>query len=196
MLRRRADDRDQAIRVERGAVVAGCVVGSGQASAPGRTGADNRLFVNGCLWVFRSGAHWRDLPERYGKWKTVHRRFGASRFESSASAAAVVARRSCPIISGAADVAHNVIWVRYSSSLIPAVADLKPFGIVPAARSGVAEARIAHEADLRIIVGDVAGRTPQVPADRTSPGSDVEPPVFANRINDRASSRLQRCPIW
>lgn len=41
----------------------------------GRTGSDNRLFVNGCLWVLRSGAHWRDLPERYGKWKTVHRRF-------------------------------------------------------------------------------------------------------------------------
>lgn len=33
------------------------------------------MFVNGCLWVLRSGAHWCDLPERYGKWKTVHRRF-------------------------------------------------------------------------------------------------------------------------
>jgi len=47
----------------------------GKASDPGRTGADNRLFVNGCLWVLRSGAHWCDLPERYGKWKTVHKRF-------------------------------------------------------------------------------------------------------------------------
>ena len=47
----------------------------GKASDPGRSGSDNRLFVNGCLWVLRSGAHWRDLPERYGKWKTVHRRF-------------------------------------------------------------------------------------------------------------------------
>lgn len=46
----------------------------GKVSDPGRTGSDNRLFVNGCLWVLRSGAHWRDLPERYGKWKTVHRR--------------------------------------------------------------------------------------------------------------------------
>jgi putative transposase len=47
----------------------------GKAGDPGRTGSDNRLFVNGCLWVLRSGAHWKDLPERYGKWKTVHRRF-------------------------------------------------------------------------------------------------------------------------
>lgn len=47
----------------------------GKASDPGRAGSDNRLFVNGCLWVLRSGAHWCDLPERYGNWKTVHRRF-------------------------------------------------------------------------------------------------------------------------
>ena len=47
----------------------------GKVSDPGRTGGDNRLFVNGCLWVLRSGAHWRDLPERYGQWRTLHKRF-------------------------------------------------------------------------------------------------------------------------
>ena len=47
----------------------------GKAGDPGRTGADNRRFVNGVLWVLRSGAHWHDLPERYGKWKTAHKRF-------------------------------------------------------------------------------------------------------------------------
>jgi len=47
----------------------------GKAGDPGRTAADNRLFVNGVLWVLRSGAHWCDLPERYGRWKTLHKRF-------------------------------------------------------------------------------------------------------------------------
>ena len=47
----------------------------GKSSDPGRTGLDNHLFVNGCLWILRSDAHWCDLPERYGRWKTVHRRF-------------------------------------------------------------------------------------------------------------------------
>ena len=47
----------------------------GKEGDPGRTGSDNRLFVNGVLWVLRSGAHWHDLPERYGKWKTLHKRF-------------------------------------------------------------------------------------------------------------------------
>jgi putative transposase len=47
----------------------------GKKSDPGRTGADNRNFVNGVLWVLRSGARWCDLPERYGNWKTTHKRF-------------------------------------------------------------------------------------------------------------------------
>jgi transposase len=47
----------------------------GKAGDPGRSGADNRTFVNAVLWVLRSGARWSDLPERYGKFKTVHKRF-------------------------------------------------------------------------------------------------------------------------
>jgi len=47
----------------------------GRIGTPGRHGADNRHFVNAVLWVLRSGARWSDLPERYGKWKTAHKRF-------------------------------------------------------------------------------------------------------------------------
>lgn len=47
----------------------------GKATDPGRTASDSRVFVHGCLWVLRSGAYWCDLPERYGRWKSVHKRF-------------------------------------------------------------------------------------------------------------------------
>ena len=47
----------------------------GKAGDRGRAGKDNRTFVNGVLWILRSGARWSDLPEKYGKYKTVHQRF-------------------------------------------------------------------------------------------------------------------------
>ncbi len=52
-----------------------CGILPGKVGDPGRSGTDNRTFVNGVFWVLRSGARWCDLPERYGKYKTVHKRF-------------------------------------------------------------------------------------------------------------------------
>ncbi len=48
---------------------------------PGRRGqhggvaADNRRFVDAVLWVARTGAPWRDLPARRGRWNGQWRRF-------------------------------------------------------------------------------------------------------------------------
>src|SRR5688572_28912949 len=41
----------------------------------GRPAAEYRRILNGILWLLRTGAPWRDLPERYGPWGTVASRF-------------------------------------------------------------------------------------------------------------------------
>ena len=41
----------------------------------GRTGSDNRLFIDAILWLARGAAPWRDLPPELGNWRTVHSRF-------------------------------------------------------------------------------------------------------------------------
>lgn len=41
----------------------------------GRPVRDRRQVVNGILWKLSTGAAWRDLPERFGPWKTVYERF-------------------------------------------------------------------------------------------------------------------------
>src|SRR6266478_6340657 len=41
----------------------------------GRPAVDHRRILNGMLWILRTGAPWRDLPERYGPWRTVASRF-------------------------------------------------------------------------------------------------------------------------
>ncbi len=41
----------------------------------GRPAHDHRTLLHGILWILRTGAPWRDLPERYGPWRTVASRF-------------------------------------------------------------------------------------------------------------------------
>jgi transposase len=47
----------------------------GQEGDPGVTAKDNRLFIDAVLWIGRTGAPWEDLPERFGKYNSVWRRF-------------------------------------------------------------------------------------------------------------------------
>jgi transposase len=46
-----------------------------QKSHTGCPAKDHRTIINGILWILRTGAPWRDLPERYGAWSTVSGRF-------------------------------------------------------------------------------------------------------------------------
>jgi len=46
-----------------------------RADRRGRPWTDRRTILNGILWILRTGAPWKDLPERYGAYQTVHRRF-------------------------------------------------------------------------------------------------------------------------
>jgi transposase len=48
---------------------------SGRPGQRGRTARDNRLFVDAVLWIAKTGAPWRDLPERFGNWNSAWRRF-------------------------------------------------------------------------------------------------------------------------
>lgn len=53
--------------------ISGLIIG--RPGQRGSTGRDNRLFVEGVLWIVRTGSPWRDLPQAFGAWNSVFRRF-------------------------------------------------------------------------------------------------------------------------
>ena len=40
-----------------------------------RPAQDNRRYFEGMMWIARTGAQWRRLPDEYGKWNSVFRRY-------------------------------------------------------------------------------------------------------------------------
>ena len=47
----------------------------GRPESPGATAKDNRKFIDAVLWIARTVAGWRDLPERFGEWNNTFQRF-------------------------------------------------------------------------------------------------------------------------
>ena len=52
----------------------------------GRSRKDDRKMLNGMLWIARSGAQWRELPEAYGPWQSVYARFAKWRNDGTLEA--------------------------------------------------------------------------------------------------------------
>jgi len=74
----------------------------GRPDTPGVTARDNRLFVDAVLWIARTGAGWRDLPERLGRWDNTFQR-------SNRWAKAGVWARVMEELGGDADLEHLLI---------------------------------------------------------------------------------------
>jgi transposase len=74
----------------------------GKRSDPGRTAKDNRRFVDGVLWLARTGAPWRDLPERYGRWNSAFQRY--SRWSKRG-----IWQRVLEVIGGDEDLEHLLL---------------------------------------------------------------------------------------
>lgn len=69
-----------------------------------RPWTDHRLAVEGMAWKYRTGAPWRDVPERFGKWNTIYKRF--TRWAEDGTWAKLLAE-----VHKRADAAGKIDWV-------------------------------------------------------------------------------------
>ena len=85
-----------------------------RAQGAGRPWSDHRLTVEGVAWRFRTGAPWRDLPERFGKWNTVYKTF--DRWASDGTWQQILAA-----VQARSDAAGDLDWVTAVDSTITRV---------------------------------------------------------------------------
>jgi transposase len=97
----------------------------GQPGQHGGLAQDNRRFLNAVLWIARTGAPWRDLPQRLGNWNSVWRRF--DRWTTKGVWARVLDALRDP----------DLEWLILDSTAVrahPCAAGAKKSGTAPAAR--------------------------------------------------------------
>ena len=79
-----------------------------------RPWADHRLAVEGMAWKYRTGAPWRDVPERFGKWNSIYKRF--NRWAGDGTWEKLLAE-----VQKQADAAGKIDWVVSIDSTIARV---------------------------------------------------------------------------
>ncbi|MFI5828718.1 IS5 family transposase [Streptomyces sp. NPDC051578] len=80
----------------------------------GRPRAEDRRVINGMVYKIRTGVSWRDLPERYGPWKTVYTRFRRYAIDG-------VFTRALQQVQARADAAGDIDWlVQIDSTIVRA----------------------------------------------------------------------------
>ncbi|MFE0802678.1 IS5 family transposase [Streptomyces sp. NPDC058812] len=83
-------------------------------AATGRPRVEDRQVINGMVYRVRTGISWRDLPERYGPWKTVYTRFRRYALDG-------VFTQALQHIQAHADAAGDIDWlVQIDSTIVRA----------------------------------------------------------------------------
>ncbi|MET9472849.1 MULTISPECIES: transposase [unclassified Streptomyces] len=106
-------------------------------AATGRPRVDDRQVINGMVCKIPTGITWRDLPERYGPWKTVYTRFRRYALEGAFT-------HALQQVQAQADAAGDIDWlIQIDSTVVRAHQHAVTTGR-KGSRSGPAEVKPAQ----------------------------------------------------
>ena len=177
----------------------------GKVEDAGRSGADNRLFVEAVLWIVRVGAPWRDLPEAFGNWNSVFQRFRrwvrSGVFNQVFAALSDGADFEYVIVdgtivrvhqhgTGAKGGTHNHAIGRSRGglttkivALVDALGNLVRFVLLPGQRhDSVGVAPLLTDLDFNALLADKAFDSDAIRADLDDRGATAVIPPKANRV--------------